>query len=306
MAGTLNNRFSYSDDDGNTTETDWRIEMGLKRAIARRIPSFVKKRIHLQIERMQLGNAQRAECRTDNLRCVRNLSLNDIFISQEIDRMWFDSEKKIEQFSIPDGTGGVNPGDRRAIYYLIKAFQPISVLEIGTHIGASTIHIASALNSSSNKNGQVISVDISDVNSPITKPWLKYGVPLSPIEMIDKLGYGSFVDFITDASLSYATRCQHSFDFIFLDGDHSAKTVYREIPIALNLLNENGIVLLHDYFPDMKSLWSNGSVIPGPFLAIEALKKEGLNVTVLPLGKLPWPTKLGSCVTSLALLLRNE
>jgi hypothetical protein len=53
----------------------------------------------------------------------------------------------------------------------------------------------------------------------------------------------------------------------------------------------------------LQPLWSNGSVIPGPFLATERLKAEEAKVVVLPLGELPWPTKLRSSATSLALLL---
>lgn len=279
--------------------------MGLKQLVASMTPSIVKKRIRLRKELKQLESTQRAECKTDNLRYKSDISLSDIFSSHEIEGMWHVSEKEIKQFSIPDGTGGVNPGDRRAIYYLISAIKPLSVLEIGTHIGASTVHIASALRYTSEKDSNLTTVDVVDVNSQIEKPWLKHGTTHSPIEMIDKMGYGSFVNFITDSFLHYAVNCPHAFDFIFLDGDHSAATVYQEIPVALNLLNQNGVILLHDYFPDMKPLWSNGSVIPGPFLATEKLRREGMNVTVLPLGKLPWPTKLGSNVTSLALLLRD-
>ena len=73
----------------------------------------------------------------------------------------------------------------------------------------------------------------------------------------------------------------------------------------MNLLNDDGVILIHDYFPNLEPLWSNGSVIPGPFLATERLKNENANLVVFPLGELPWPTKLKSNITSLALLLRN-
>lgn len=280
--------------------------MGPKQLAASMIPAFVKNRIRLQKDLNQLATAQYSECETDNLQSKGNISLSNIFHIREIDALWLDGEKEIKQFSIPDGSEGVNPGDRKAIFYLISALKPVSVLEIGTHIGASTLHIASALSKNGNNNGNLTTVDIADVNSPTTKPWLKYGTSHSPIEMINKLGYGPLVDFIKDTSLNYAKKCQRTFDFIFLDGDHSAKTLYQEIPVALNLLNKNGVILLHDYFPNKKSLWSNGSVIPGPFLAIERLRSEGVDVAVLPLGKLPWPTKLGSHVTSLALLLKDK
>ena len=202
----------------------------------------------------------------------------------------------------------MNPGDRRAIYYLISHFKPRSVLEIGTHIGASTIHVAAALHKlqESENNGQVslVSVDVTNVNDAVLKPWLNYGTKYSPIEMINEMGYGRFVNFVTSASLDHLTACQQKYDLIFLDGDHGAKTVYREIPAALKVLKEGGVILLHDYFPELKPLWSNGAVIPGPFLATERLKAEGANLEVLPLGELPWPTKLQSSITSLALLVK--
>ena len=151
----------------------------------------------------------------------------------------------------------------------------------------------------------MVTVDIADVNSDITKPWLQYGTKYSPIEMINKFNYGTFVKFVSDTSLKYFADCKQKFDFIFLDGDHSASTVYQEIAMALKVLNKNGVILLHDYFPDMKPLWSDDSVISGPYLAIKRLKKECVNLNCLPLGNLPWPTKLSSNVTSLALLLRT-
>ena len=62
---------------------------------------------------------------------------------------------------IEDGkTGGVNPGDRRLLYQLTRRLKPRNVLEIGTHVGASTMHIAAA------KPRSITTVDIVDVNAP--------------------------------------------------------------------------------------------------------------------------------------------
>ena len=71
-------------------------------------------------------------------------------------------------FDIPDGTGGVNLGDRRTIFYLVNRFKHESVLEIGTHIGASTLHIASALYRNQldfKVPANLTTLDIRDVNS---------------------------------------------------------------------------------------------------------------------------------------------
>ena len=296
------------------TKNNRMLKMRLKSLILRIVPSFMLNiyrgifRKIGKVDRKQLETIQRIECKGDNLRYKSDLSLSEIFSTREIESMWLDSEKEINQFNIPDGAGGVNPGDRRAVYYLINAIKPSSVLEIGTHIGASTVYIASALQKNKLAIGidaNLTTVDIIDVNCPIKKPWLKHGATYSPSEMVDKMGFGSSIEFVVNNSLSYAAKCERRYDFIFLDGDHSAAAVYQEIPIALDLLNKNGVILLHDYFPGLKPLWANSSFIPGPFLATERFREEGLNVTVVPLGKLPWPTKLQSNVTSLALLLRS-
>lgn len=283
--------------------------MKIKQQTARLMFSSHKRSLGIRSEMKELLSIQQLECDVRNLRSKSQTNFKDLFDSKEIEMMWSDSIKQTNSFAIPDGTGGVNPGDRRALYYLISALNTSFVLEIGTFIGASTINIASALFMSQIKNGKparLISVDRIDVNCPESKPWLIYGTSKSPIEMVNELGYQAFVEFVVDTSLSYFSKCQQGFDFIFLDGDHSAKTVYQEILAALKLLNQNGVILLHDYFPRMKPLWSDGSVIPGPFCATERLVREGANLVVLPLGKLPWPTKLQSNITSLALLLRNE
>lgn len=268
----------------------------------------IKTRYRIFSDTRKLNAIQKTDCELNNLCSKSDLTIENIFQSAELENRWNDSKKQFDLFEIPDGSGGINHGDRRAIYYLISKLEPSSVLEVGTHIGASTIHIAAALNTSRVKEGltaNLTTVDILDVNSNVKKPWLKYGTKYSPAEMINKLNCDSFVKFVTDNSINYTTNCKQKFDFIFLDGSHAADIVYQEIPRALKLLNKNGVILLHDYFPSMKPLWSDGSVIPGPFLAIRRFINEGANLTVLELGKLPWPTKLDSNVTSLALLLKN-
>jgi predicted O-methyltransferase YrrM len=92
------------------------------------------------------------------------------------------------------------------------------------------------------------------------------------------------------------------FDFIFLDGDHAARTVYEEVSLALPLLNKEGLILLHDYYPDAKPLYPHCAAIGGPFHALRRVHNENPVIEVLALGELPWPTKQGTNMTSLALV----
>jgi predicted O-methyltransferase YrrM len=283
--------------------------MYINSVILRSIPGPAIKALNILREMKSLRSVPRLECDAERLRSAREVTIRELFTSGEIEMWWEEIKKQADEFDIPDMTGGVNPGDRKAIFHLVSRFKPSSVLEIGTHIGSSTVSIASALfmNQTRNngKQSKLITVDKNDVNDTVTQPWLRSGVKYSPIEIIQKLKLEPIVEFVNDISLHYLEKCEQKFDFIFFDGGMAAKTVYREIPAALKLLENDGVILLHNYFPWLKPLWSNKVVLPGPYLAVERLKKEGAKIDVLPLGKLPWPTKLQSNVTSLALLVRN-
>jgi len=281
----------------------------MKQRMARLMPPSVVSGYSVRRETKALSRTATRQCDTGKLRLRSEIDLSKVFDSSEIQSRWNQSCNKTERWAIPERRGGLNLGDRRAIYYLTSHLSPFSVLEIGTHIGASTVHIASAMFMNRLRKGTApafISVDIADVNSPVSKPWLVHGSSRSPRQIMNEMGYADCVEFITDNSLNYFAECTRRFDLIVLDGDHSARTVYQEIPGALHVLNPNGVIVLHDYYPDLKPLWADVPMIPGPFLATERLQREGAKFVVLPLGQLPWPTNPQSHATSLAMLLRSQ
>ena len=235
-------------------------------------------------------------------------SFCDLFGGNDLDAAWLESNKAISEFFPDTPIHGVNPGDRRALYYLVRRLAPRSALEIGTHLGTSTLHIAMALkaNRNSDVTSRLVTVDLKDVNDESRRPWARFGVQASPRSILNRLHCGELVEFCVSHSLDYLTTTDDTFDFVFLDGSHDAWVVYQELPAALRLLRTGGCILLHDYFPGGKPLWSNGRVIPGPYRAIRRLRREGATLVALPLGALPWPTKYGSTVTSLAIVARDE
>jgi predicted O-methyltransferase YrrM len=237
-----------------------------------------------------------------NLRQADSLDLQSCFSGDALTKDWAEDHAAIcRVFGGEDLMGGVNPGDRRAIYALIHQLKPQSVLEVGTHIGASMLYIARALKSG---GGKITTVDIQDVNDPETGAWKSGGLRASPKEMAAQLGCADQVTFIAKPSIDYLYTTDETFDFIFLDGDHSAKAVYEEVAAALKHLRPNGIILLHDYYPDGKALFPDGNIIYGPFRALNRIMHENSAINILPLGVLPWPTKQGSHQTSLAILVR--
>jgi predicted O-methyltransferase YrrM len=236
-----------------------------------------------------LYRVPRVPCDPSNLR--QCLDLAQVFgsIDPQISAL-------VASAGLPEDAAGVNPGDRQAISALVAYLQPRTVLEVGTHIGSSTIALASTLSGSA----RITTVDIMDVNDPSGRPWERYGAQRSPAEIVHGLVP---VKFVVSDSLSYLANTGERYDFIFLDGDHRAETLYQELPLALSRLKPEGLILLHDYFPGGRPLWRRRAPITGPYLACRRLKREGAAISIQPLGALPWPTKLGSHMTSLALVL---
>jgi predicted O-methyltransferase YrrM len=277
-----------------------------------RIKRFFERRRQIESQTRSLEQIPALTCNANPLRTLTNKDLAKIFNCPETQQEWTQSEVSLKRAcQIEDGkTDGVNPGDRRAVWYLIKGLRATSVLEIGTNVGASTVHIASALQSTGGQDSSIsprlVTVDVQDVNSDVSGVWKERGLTASPREMIQAIGCDDFVSFVTEKSLTYFDRCKDGFDFIFLDGDHSAVTVYQEIPRALNVLKKDGVILLHDYFPRNRPIWVNGSLVAGPYIGTSRLRREGVPIKVVPLGELPWPTKLGSRTTSLALVTRDS
>jgi predicted O-methyltransferase YrrM len=232
------------------------------------------------------------------LRTASSIDLSAIWRNSSFAESFTKDHARItELMPMRDIGGGVNPGDRRAIYYLASHFKPRSVLEIGTHIGASTTYLASALNYF---GGHLTTVDVVDANAP-NGPWNELGLAGPPSATLSSLGLAQTVTFRVEPAATALQRGER-FDLIFLDGDHSALAVYREISHALRLLNPKGLILLHDFYPDLKPLTPDGNVIAGPATAAARICRETGALAFLPLGNLPWPTKAGGNATSLALV----
>jgi len=201
----------------------------------------------------------------------------------------------------------MNPGDRRALYYLVRHLRPGRVLEVGTLAGASTVHLAVGLADAwpNSAASGLLTVDIADVNDPERGAWRRLGLAQSPRQAMERLGLGGMVEFRVARSLDLLAQPGEPFDLVLLDGDHRLETVMAEIPASLGRLRPGGLLLLHDYFPQLRPLWPRGRVIDGPARAVRRLQRAGWPIKVRPLGELPWPTKEGSRRTSLALLGRE-
>jgi len=247
-----------------------------------------------------------ARATADSAAEVDKLDLAAIWRDPEIVTAWSAAERRVAPLGL-SAQGGMNPGDRRALYYLVRYFRPERVLEVGILAGASTVHLAVGLADAwpNSATSRLLTVDIADVNDPEGSAWRRLGLAQSPRQAMERLGLGGMVEFRVARSLDLLAQPGEPFDLVLLDGDHRLETVMAEIPASLGRLRPGGLLLLHDYFPQLRPLWPRGRVIDGPARAVRRLQRAGWPIKVRPLGELPWPTKEGSRRTSLALLGRE-
>ena len=277
----------------------------MKQLVAKILPVPVLNTLRDLRDRKRLGVVRPLQFDATHLRRTSDCALLlAAFTDASIEPSWKAAQAEIGAvMSDSDLYGGVNPGDRRALFYLVTALRPRFVLEVGTHIGASTLYIAQALKTTGIE-ATVTTVDVVDVNAA-NGPWQQVGVPRSPESNAQILGCRDRINFRAQSSLAFMHETTQRFDLIFLDGDHSANAVYQEVSAGLRLLNPGGVILLHDYYPDARQMYPDGTIIFGPFQALTRIGRENDSIKVCPLGALPWETKQGSHLTSLALVVRE-
>src|SRR5258705_4282541 len=153
--------------------------------MADRIKRFFERRRQINSQTRSLEQIPALTCNANPLRTLTDEDLAKIFNCPETQQEWTQSEVGLKRAcQIEDGkTDGVNPGDRRAVWYLIKGFGATSVLEIGTNVGASTVHIASALQSTGRQDSSIsprlVTLHVQDVNSDVSGVWKERGLTAS-------------------------------------------------------------------------------------------------------------------------------
>lgn len=116
------------------------------------------------------------------------------------------------------------------IDFLLSIFKPKKILEIGTAIGYSSILMSASLQ----KNGKIYTIE--------RNPKM-YN---QAIENIKKFNLEDRIQVVFGDAKNILPSLENTFDFIFMD---SAKSKYVDfLPICINLLNDNGFIIIDDIF----------------------------------------------------------
>lgn len=285
--------------------------LSLRSSISRAIPRLPEPVLGKLLAVRDGRNLRALGRRTVDVTRLRTLTADDVAVllaDQAAGSSWDEDRARIRQTFPEENVGdAVNPGDRRALYHLVAGLKPTRILELGTNIGGSTLVLAQALASHGRDGSSVTTVDILDVNDRGAATDAGLRQAKTPQEHLARLGLDGIVKFVTGSSLEFMGATDERFDLVFVDGDHAATAVYEDVAAATRVLADDGVILLHDFFPDGRQVYPSGLVIAGPYLALERIRAEHDRVVVLPLGDLPWETKLGSKMTTLAIVTtRNQ
>lgn len=124
------------------------------------------------------------------------------------------------------GAGAVWEVEGQILYALVRAMQPLTVLEIGSGTGCSSNHISRAMQA--NGVGHLVTLDRG--NTP---------------HILDDLK--AFVDVRPDDAINYlALQPDNSIDMIVEDADHSEELCEAIGNLAKDKLKPGGVLLSHD------------------------------------------------------------
>lgn len=119
-----------------------------------------------------------------------------------------------------------------------------NALEIGCFIGKSTVAIAANAE-------KVLTIDPfdchhSDINKDGNLDRSKSGFDNLPTYLNNIAGYDN-VRYIVGLSQDILPTLKETFDYIFIDGDHSYEGVKSDLDLCWPLLEVGGVLVLHDY-----------------------------------------------------------
>lgn len=130
----------------------------------------------------------------------------------------------------PQGTG--KPGERAALFALVRVLQPDLVVECGTNWGCSTTQFLSAMRE--NKKGRVQSVDIRNRTEGRA-----IGARIPP-------GLKDRWKFQRADAAAWLAKDDTPLEFVYEDTDHQTDTVRRICEVARKRLAPDGWLIVHD------------------------------------------------------------
>lgn len=143
------------------------------------------------------------------------------------------------------------------LHAMVQYYQPQRVLELGTHLGISTLYQASALNESA----QVKTLEGDPALAALARAHIEAHDVL-PVEVIE----GPF-----SQSLPHLNLNTFKPDFVFLDGDHRYEPTVEYVHAILPHMPKESILILDDIYwsEGMTRAWNEVKAMPEISLTVD-------------------------------------
>jgi len=170
--------------------------------------------------------------------------------------MWKNALKRLAEVDADKGLPSVTGlMGRRYLYEECRKLKAKNILEIGTHMGYTSLVLALA---AEYEDGHVTTVD----NSPRHKD--------HAVALAQGAGLENRITFVTNkTSIEYLSRTPKTFDVAFIDGGHGEENVLSELCVLRHKMNTSGVIFLHDVFPPDELARPGERLIPGPWRAVD-------------------------------------
>jgi len=146
---------------------------------------------------------------------------------------------------------GISPKRQQLLFRLVRYFKPNTILELGTSVGLGTIALTLG-----NKNANVISIEGCPNTSTIAQQYFKK-FDCNNIQLENQ----KFDSFFKD-------QCPTSFDFAFIDGNHSLEGTLANFQELLKIKHNDTVCIFDDIYwsKDMSKAWNQ--IISNPEVTV--------------------------------------
>lgn len=194
-------------------------------------------------------------------------------------------------------SGTLSPGERRALYCIIRGQRPARVLYRGGGRDPEPLFVAAALH----RLGGTRRFDAL-FRPDSGRPASRIAAALS--SCAEGLGLHEAIHYADEPLDSYMAGTDEHYDVVFLGGPDDAYAIYADVAVASRHLKPNGVIILHGYAPFDREMTGQGTLVSGSWRALSRLRSENRQLTVLPINELPWEETIQDGPSRLAMAVR--
>lgn len=178
---------------------------------------------------------------------------------------------------------------RRFLFETARDFSARRVLEVGTYLGVSTLALALG----ASPDGRVLTVDLRDVLAKDgywateRDPEGRLLLGASPAVLWNHAGVTDRITFMHSPAPECLRWIAPGFDMAFVDAWKHEEVVLETLRECLRLVRRGGIILVHDVYPNGVQFLPGITSDPGPWRAVERLRKERPDAAFRYISKMP-------------------